>query len=201
MNDAPYELDFFQRITDVHFDSTWFYVEWPGPGVGIAHYSVALDFPNQAGGTPGFIPIISTSPLKVPSFFRRIVPAFSRYTIRSSDVSKKIKTNAGANMTGFGLWPMTSQDGAMMFFKLDKSFPSSPFLVRNTFTGSVTGTEVNNTPVNVAIIKKNWMKAGQSFVNDQSDIPVESIAHGTSRPPFVMDFRINPGKLTVTGPV
>src|SRR5258708_1137300 len=98
MTDKAYGLDFFQQITDVHFGGQWFAVEGFVLAEGSPINSIAVDFPEQAGGRPGF-PLVTASVAAWPP----ATAAPISHTITKADLNHKIIAGAGLGVTGFGL--------------------------------------------------------------------------------------------------
>lgn len=196
MTDKPYGLDFFHKITDVHFGGQWFFVGYGAPfGTSASHNAMEIDFPDQAGGTPGFIPTIDTGPPAV--VFAPYVASFppGGYVVKASDLVQQLQTNAGAKVTAFAF----RTDGAfplVMLFKLDHKFPSTPFRTRFRINGSPISVSVS-----VGTVKRNWMKAGNVIKTfspfASGTIPTESRVDTVVSTPH--DFLINPTTLKVTG--
>lgn len=97
---ADVGLDFFQRITDCHWGGgPWFALGFVGPDSS----GLTLNFPGDAGGTPG----VSISPpesyLK-PAPFQLLYPIVSGMPgFTADDLKKKQKTDAGATIQACGV--------------------------------------------------------------------------------------------------
>lgn len=197
---VDYEEDFLQKITDVRWGGAqWFGVEGPLYGLGSSRSTFEIDFPDQAAGTPGFITVDTTGTTInfAPYLFPKSSP-FGPYIVRASDLAQKLRTNAGAQVTAFGVKGVATATGTLMLFQLNSQFPSSTFRVRVRLNGPI-GTALIF--VNCFTVARNWLKAGRSF-RDSSEISAASRQEctwesGASGP---TDFRIDPSSLAVTGP-
>jgi hypothetical protein len=181
MTDKPYGLDFFHKITDVHFGNNWLNVSTSVPFAAGVTNTVKVDFPNQAGGTPGFNLI--PAPGSFPS---------DPHTVTASDLSHRLITGAGAPVTGFGT--KSGPNNSQVYLKLDKFFPTSVFGVRVSITRS--GTVHSNTLIKIGTIKSSGMKAGLV-----TPIPLFSSQQALSLSGNgTFNFSVNPSTLQVTGP-
>jgi hypothetical protein len=188
--DNPYELDFFQEITDVHFGGQWFSIV-ASATVGDHGTSLSFDFPGMAGGTPGFNLIQSGSPVG-PWY---TLPLGGSHTVTNSDLHKQLTTAAGAHMTGFG-YVMRSE--VQVFLQLTALLMAQPFRIRARCTTSV------STPLAfVETIQKNALKAGipvGSIVQPPTSPPIQSSKFKNFNRSGSADFIIDPATLQVTGP-
>jgi hypothetical protein len=196
VTDQPYGLDLFHKITDIHFGGgQWFGVCGPrAPLVGSSDtLSFTIDFPDQAAGTPGFIPVTSETSHGV-TFAPYVVRVSGGYTVKKSDLTHTVRTNAGSLITTFALGGVDSSNAVLMLFRMDK-FPKSPFRVRLRTPGLTAGKLQN---IAVFTVTKNTMKAGLHFVNS-FDIPQASQIYEDVLSAGPFDFTISPTTLAVTG--
>lgn len=184
--DDPYDLDFFQTITDCQFGSSWFGVVGPRSGGGPTRFEI--DFPNMAGSTPGFIPVLDNIVPVFAPYTRN--PGTAPFTITAADLTRKITADAGKQYNCFAINQIDAFGGAMMIFNM-KDFPSTTFKVRVRF-------DVNN-DVGVFCIARNKMKAGLRFTSS-FDLPLAGNVYAAC-PAGFQDYAINPSTLQVTGPL
>jgi len=187
---VDYREDFLQKITNINFGSQWIGVLVEAFRLQGVTISVQVDFPDQAGGTPG-IPLL-TNDRANPSFFS------GPHKVTAADMSRQFKTNAGAAVTGFGVRDLVPNElTSEVLLKLDKFFPKSPFTVRVTLT--VNGIGSTNT-ISVYTIARGTIKPGLVF-NSALTIPSFSIQRKGFPVTRVYDFKIDPHTLLVAPPV
>lgn len=107
MSDKAYGLDFFQKITDIHFGGgPWFAVAivCSVPGAPGGSPIVNLTFPGEAGGTPGRPMCPAPAGLK-PAPFQLDFPILdvTNPPVTAADLVHQIMTNAGGGMIGWGI--------------------------------------------------------------------------------------------------
>lgn len=193
MTDAPYSLDFFQRVVNCQWGSRWI-----GPaaqylaGGAVEHVNMSLTFPDLSGGTPGFTLMTDGTLPSHPSIFNPVT---------SDEVSATIKTAANRSMTGFarsfpGTPPPVKPGGTTFYFiKLDNNLPSTGNLrFRISLSGVVSG---------------SWNIIGATFKDIKPGIPAGNFdsfsavsvtgttSHGDS-PPALTTFSVNLETLEVT---
>lgn len=193
MVDAPYQLDPFTVVTKINFGGQWFGV-FNGPVFGGVNAAFEIDFPQQAGGTPGFIPLQQTIPtIKFDPHLYPIVGS-TPYVVKASDLTKSLITNAGGKVTGWGIAPTDDGAGtALMFFKLDSHFPGVPFRVRlrNTGAGVFNGL--------VFTLQRNWLKAGRPVIGTEN-LQFAGTLTQNINPGSFLDYIVDPQALTVSAP-
>ena len=149
-----YELDFLQRIVDVHFGGLWVSVGWTGNAAPLAHPgNCEVDFPDQSGGTPGFILPEVEDGAGPPAGFTPIP-----FTITKKDFEEG-RTNAGLPMPNFGAWNSGHGGNFQLFLGdqirfFDASRLPQKFHVKMTASGGTGGDAI------IALVKPGSMKVG-----------------------------------------
>lgn len=192
---SPYSLDFLQHITDIHFGGQWLAI-----GVSASAtqgQSLFIDFPSQAGGTPGYRLLNAGGPAAgmVPAPF---IPSFPSGVhgwpaVKASYLSQKQHTDAGASLIGWGAAArvaLVTQE--IVFLECGAGVVSGgKFPASFRVSGAV-----NDISIFVDFVAKNGMKAGpfpSQFVAGGNQIKAvfPPISSGTQR------VIIDPSKLTV----
>ena len=193
--DAPYDLDFFTEITDVHFGTAWIIVNGGGQDPFTNGWIGSADFPGSAGGTPG---LALCNVLAPNSAFHPSPPGGpGTYKVTQADLTGKLATQAGAALTGFGIGvvPPIQQAGGYGILSLNRLLPSgAPFKVR--MRSQLAGGGGFSANVQVWITKK--ITAGQTLAQILAAIPSTGFATGNIPGIGTQDFTVNPTKLTVT---
>lgn len=198
-NDDPYHLDFLQQITDVHFTApTWIMISMfanngNSPSLATTR-NLTVDFPQIAGGTPGFNLVLGSTPI---STVRNKV-------VTAKDLSNALTTAAGQHLTGFTMG-CVSPAGAP-FAVLGAVFLSCSGPFRNAFELRVDGltTGVTNNIASHVSLWKSAIKVGAklSFDSVFGSFPpadAQDNKNASGSPPVTLtgSYAIDPKKLTV----
>ncbi|HXO47872.1 MAG TPA: hypothetical protein VN897_11400 [Mycobacterium sp.] len=198
----PYILDPFQTIINVNFGGQWFFVWGPAPGALTSLTNFEIDFPGIEGGTPGFIPVLSTG-FAVPLIFASYLKPGNLpnpIKLTAAMLAGVIPSNAGQKFSAFGFQNFDQNNSAVMFFKIDGRFQTGD----PTFTINVsaTGPTPGGARFSVGTVQKNLFKAGYSLVGVQAgQIPVLSRKDITTPlgVPVAASFIINTDTFQVSG--
>lgn len=220
-SDNPYPLDPFTIIKSINFGGGIWCVALVGSspqivggfinGHGPPSYadvagSVAVDFSGIAGGTPGFTLIQDITPIAGAKT--------SPYAIQKADLTKPIRTAAGAGLIGFTVSLVTIQQALnppftkfhlpiVALFLQCTGVLAKQFRVR--LTGIATNTNTQGL-MQVGIFGKNVIKAGV-LVDLKNNTPTvtSGAEKGYGKPNavdnVVADFIVDPKSLTVSGPL
>lgn len=194
---SPVGFDFLETITNVNWGGgSWLGICLPRAG-GVVNKTLLpeIDFIDQAGGTPGFLPVTVNN--QHPTFASYVKPGPGpghSYKVTAADLVGKLTANGGAHFTAFAVGLVDAEYGVLMMFKLDSDFPSDPFTVRIRWTGSTAPTS----DVAVFTTQKGAVKAGLEFVSS-FDIPTVAYDDQTVSTGTFHDFLVNPNTLAVTG--
>lgn len=209
-SDHAYALDPFTTIKNINFGSgVWLALIGSAAPISIGTFptppnisaTVEADLATIAGGTPGFLLVQGITPITGS----RPMP----YTVTKADLSKPLRTSAGAGLIGFSVNQVTSSQSHSPPFNFYNTIQvgvyvkcagplSRPFIVR--FRANADNTNTDGLMV-VGIIKNGVMKAGvQNPPGAGVTASLETPYGGHGQPnPIVTDFFVDPVALTVTG--
>lgn len=185
---TPINLGFLSRIVSVHFGSgSWLLLSGAQGFGGLQpNYGLTVNFPDQAGGTPGFTLIRQSG---TTPFSATPLP----HIITAADLTHTLTTEAGAEMAGFGAGygiqfppPVSACDILLKF----SSLPKSPFHLHFFNVNPLTG------ETNVRVSTYKSLKAGMPMGGPGA---VSSIAIFPFKQ-FDATFLVDPSNLLVTGP-
>lgn len=180
-----YKEDFLETITGISFPGKkWLFVSQLGKVNAFAVNIFTIDFPDQAGGTPGLVPFNGTGVGNGQASYLTPGPPFVPTPALERGV---LRTNAGAQLHGYGWYDARpfQTPFTRVAIKIDGLMPKSTFRV------SVT-TSVPPDPggVNSSIIVTTVGPRGQ--VDEKSSDQQIGVPHV---------FRINPTSLAIEGPI
>ncbi len=197
--DDPYDLDFFQKVTNCNWQSQFFMVSMGNSALleNFQNAEMFVDFPGIAGGTPGFHIVAGSLPNGpwIPLGLSEGNP--NTFRVTSAMINQELQTDAGAVFKGFGY-----------SIGVNDHFPRGPFvslLLQVTFTQNfrircefTTGPDALGCFAEVSTIKQNTIKPGLLLgigINPPliSTASVDMLGNSGST-----DFLINPSTLLVT---
>jgi hypothetical protein len=161
--DNPYNLDPFTTITNISFGSDWFVASaaFGGTDADLNTISCQLNFPGEAGGTPGFS-IIPPGLEPTKQF---------PYTLKAVDLITPITTDAGLGLIGFSM--PTPGDGGSFYLSLQQ-LPKVAFDVSFLIAG---GGPTATMLLQVATYRSSVFKKGTVLVGIPS--PPTSAGHSS----------------------
>lgn len=212
MADQPYALDPFTMIKSINFGSdVWLGLiasaapltigTTPTPP-DITQAIVDMSFPGLAGGTPGF------------TLFNSLVPISGAnpepYTVTKADLTRPIKTGAGAGSVGFSAYQVSTLVSPNPPFNTYHVIQvgtyvkcSGVFAKRFTVQANMTAGNHNTDGIAlVAIIQQGIVKAGVQLPPGPAVTMAQNTTFGGAGvpDPKTATFVVDPKALTVTGP-
>lgn len=184
--DDPYDLDFFQTVTDCHFGSNWLFVNMSvaTPSF-IPPWQMRVDFIGEAGGTPGFL---DNDGELVPAATYTITGGSSNYRIKPNDLGRDIRTAAGHKLKGFSVnfHSPGINNPTSAYFLIQLIGFNSPLRVRASRV--VDPTYYSNVAVAIGTVSQKTIKPGLLIPQDLTFVAQANMLLAPASTDFLIDL-------------